>query len=324
MFAFIIRRVIQAILALLVISVIAFGIKYSFGDPVREMVGVSVSVAEREALRDELGLNDPMVVQWWRFMTQAAQGDFGTSYIYRRPAIDIIMEKAPATLELVLLSTLLIIFTCIPAGVYCAIKQKTFLSRSIMAISVIGVSIPIYLIAIVFIMFFAIDLGWLPAYGRGPTVMLGAWESNLVSWGAFKHIILPTVCLTIIMLPLFIRLIRAEMVEAMQTEYVKFARAKGVSEYNIIMRHAFRNALLPVITMGGVQIGTMIAYTILTESVFQWPGLGFMFISAVNRADTPMLVAYLLFCGVVFVGVNTIVDIIYGFVNPMIRITGRK
>ncbi len=324
MFAFIIRRVIQAILALLVISVIAFGIKYSFGDPVREMVGVSVSVEEREAIRDELGLNDPMATQWWRFLTNAVQGDFGTSYIYRRPAIDIIFEKAPATLELVLLTCILIIVTCIPAGVYCGIKQKSILSRAIMAISVIGVSIPIYLIAILFIQYFAITLGWLPAYGRGPTAMIGGWESNLLSFGALKHIILPTLCLTIIMLPLFIRLIRAEMVEAMQTEYVKFARAKGVSEYNIIMRHAFRNALLPVITMGGVQIGTMIAYTILTESVFQWPGLGFMFISAVHRADTPMLVAYLLFCGIIFVGVNTIVDIIYGLVNPMIRITGRK
>ncbi len=324
MFAFIIRRTIQAVLALLVISVIAFGIKYSFGDPVREMVGVSVSVAEREALRDELGLNDPMVTQWWRFLNQAVQGDFGTSYIYRRPALDIILEKAPATLELVLLTVILIIVTCIPAGIYCAIKPKTILSRTIMAGSVLGVSIPVYLIAIIFILFFAVDLGWLPAYGRGATTMIGAWESNLFSFGAFKHIILPTVCLTIIMLPLFIRLIRAEMVEAMQTEYVKFARAKGISEYHIITRHAFRNALLPVITMGGVQIGTMIAYTILTESVFQWPGLGFMFISAVHRADTPMLVAYLLFCGVIFVGVNTIVDIVYGLVNPMIRIAGRK
>lgn len=324
MFAFIIRRIIQAIIALIIISVIGFGIKYSFGDPVRELVGVSVSVAEREAVRDQLGLNDPIVTQWWRFFTNAIQGDFGTSYIYRKPAIEIIAEKAPATLELVLLSTLLIIITCIPAGIYCAIRQKTFLSRFIMAASVIGVSIPVYLIAIAFIMFFAVTLGWLPAYGRGPTAMIGGWETNLLSWQAFKHIILPTVALTIIMLPLFIRLIRAEMVEAMQTEYVKFARAKGVSNYTIIMRHAFKNALLPVITMGGVQIGTMIAFTILTESVFQWPGLGFMFISAVERSDTAMLVAYLLFCGVVFVGVNTIVDIIYGFVNPMIRITGKK
>ncbi len=324
MFAFIIRRLIQAVLALLVISMIGFGIKYSFGDPVREMVGVSVSVEEREALAEELGLNDPIVTQWWRFMTQAVQGDFGTSYIYRKPAIDIILEKAPATLELVLLSTLLIILICIPCGVYCAIRPKTGLSRTIMAISVLGVSIPVYLIAIIMIYFFAVTLGWLPAYGRGPTELIGAWESNLLSWGAFKHIIMPTVALTVIMLPVFIRLIRAEMVETMQTEYVKFAKAKGISNYNVIMHHAFRNALLPVITMGGVQIGTMIAYTILTESVFSWPGLGYMFISAVHRADTPMLVAYLLFCGVVFVGVNTIVDLVYGLINPMIRITGRK
>ncbi len=324
MFAFIIRRVIQAIIALLIISMIGFAIKYSFGDPVRELVGVSVSVEEREAIREQLGLNDPIAVQWWRFLKNAAQGDFGTSLIYRRPAMEIIVEKAPATLELVLLSTLLIVITCIPAGVYCAIKQKSFLSRMIMAVSVIGVSIPVYLFAIAFILLFAVDLGWLPAYGRGDTSMIGWWETNLLSWEAFKHIIMPTVALTIIMLPLFIRLIRAEMVECMQTEYVKFAKAKGLSNYVIIMRHAFRNALLPVITMGGVQIGTMIAFTILTETVFQWSGLGFMFISAVERADTPMLVAYLLFCGVVFVGVNTLVDIVYGLVNPMVRITGKK
>ncbi len=324
MFAFIVRRAIQAILALLVISMIGFGIKYSFGDPVRELVGVSVSVEEREAVAEELGLNDPIPVQWWRFLQDAAQGDFGTSYIYRKPALDIILEKAPATMELAILSTILIIVICIPAGVYCAVKQKSVFSKLIMAVSVIGVSIPVYLIAIAFILYFSVNLGWLPAYGRGPTAFIGGWESNLLSWGAFRHIILPTICLTIIMLPLFIRLIRAEMVEAMQTEYVKFARAKGVSEYDIIMKHAFRNALLPVITMGGVQIGTMIAFTILTESVFQWPGLGFMFISAVHRADTAMLVAYLLFCGVIFVGVNTLVDIIYGLVNPMIRIAGKK
>ncbi len=324
MFAFIIRRIIQALIALLVISVIAFCIKYSFGDPVRELVGVSVSVAEREQLREELGLNAPMPVQWWNFMKNAVQGDFGTSYIYRKPAMDIILEKAPATLELVLVSTLLIIAISIPAGVYCAIRQKTTLSKTIMAVSVIGVSIPVYLFAIAFILLFAVNLGWLPAYGRGPTTLIGMWESNLLSWAAFKHIIMPSVCLTIIMLPLFIRLIRAEMVECMQTEYVKFARAKGLSERTVIMRHAFKNALLPVITMGGVQIGTMIAFTILTETVFQWSGLGFMFISAVNRADTAMLVAYLLFCGVIFVGVNTIVDIIYGFVNPMVRIAGKK
>ncbi len=324
MFAFIVRRTIQAIIALMVISVIGFGIKYSFGDPVRELVGVSVSVEEREALRDELGLNDPLLTQWWRFVSNAVQGDLGTSYIYRRPALDIIIEKAPATLELVIVSCIMIIVSCIPAGIYSAIKPKKLLSRAIMAISVIGVSIPVYLIAIIFIFFFAVNLGWLPAYGRGATAFIGGWETNFASWGAFKHILMPAICLSIIMLPLFIRLIRAEMVEAMQTEYVKFARAKGIPERQIITRHAFRNALLPVITMGGVQIGTMIAYTILTESVFQWPGLGFMFISAVNRADTPMLVAYLLFCGVVFVGVNTIVDIIYGLVNPMVRIAGRK
>ncbi len=326
MFAFIIRRLFQAIIALLVISMIGFGIKYSFGDPVRELVGVSVSAAEREAVRTQLGLNDPVPVQWWRFMTSAVQGDFGNSYIYRKPAMDVILDKMPATMELVIVATLLIVIICVPAGVYCAIKPKSMLSRGIMAFSIIGVSVPVYLIGLMLIFVFAVNLGWLPAFGRGPTEFLFGdyWDSNLLSWAAFKHIILPAISLAVIMLPLFIRLIRAEMVECMETDYVKFAKAKGLSTWRVIMVHAFKNALLPVVTMGGVQIGTMIAFTILTETVFQWPGLGFMFISAVNRADTAMLVAYLLFCGVLFVTVNTLVDILYGFINPMIRIAGRK
>lgn len=325
MVAFIIRRIVQAALAMFVISMIGFAIMYSFGDPTREMLGVSASIQEREALRERMGLNDPVAVQWLRFIKNAAQGDLGTSYFYRKPALEVVLSKAPATIELVIVSTVIIILISVPAGVYAAVRPRSVLSRLLMGGSIIGVSIPVYLIALVLIFVFSVNLGWLPSFGRGPTTTLfGVWDTNFASWKAFTYIILPSISLSSIMLPLFIRLIKAEMAETLESEYVKFARAKGLSKWRVVMVHGFKNALLPVITVGGVQLGTTIAFTILTETVFQWPGLGFMFIDAVERADTALLVAYLVFCGALFVGVNTVVDILYGIVNPMIRITGRK
>ncbi|MFV0347617.1 MAG: ABC transporter permease [Halodesulfovibrio sp.] len=325
MFAFIMRRLAQAMLVMFVISIIGFGIKYSFGDPVREMVGMSVSAADREALRDKLGLNDPIVVQWTRFVSNALQGDLGRSFFYRKPATEVIMKKAPATLELVFCSAMIILLVSTPAGIYAAVKPKSGLARFIMGFSIVGVSVPVFLTAILLIYLFAVELHWLPSYGRGETVQLwGFWDTGLLTLDGLKHLILPSIALSSIMLPLFIRLIRAEMKEVMQTEYVKFARAKGLKPWRILMVHGFKNTLLPVITVGGVQIGIMIAYTILTETVFQWQGMGFMFIEAVERSDTSLLVAYLVFVGALFVTVNTVVDIIYGLVNPMVRISGRK
>jgi peptide/nickel transport system permease protein len=325
MFAFIMRRLAQAMLVMFVISIIGFGIKYSFGDPVREMVGMSVSAADREALRDKLGLNDPIVVQWTRFVSNALQGDLGRSFFYRKPATEVIMKKAPATLELVFCSAMIILLVSTPAGIYAAVKPKSGLARFIMGFSIVGVSVPVFLTAILLIYLFAVELHWLPSYGRGDTVQLwGFWDTGLLTLDGLKHLILPSIALSSIMLPLFIRLIRAEMKEVMQTEYVKFARAKGLKPWRILMVHGFKNTLLPVITVGGVQIGIMIAYTILTETVFQWQGMGFMFIEAVERSDTSLLVAYLVFVGALFVTVNTVVDIIYGLVNPMVRISGRK
>ncbi|MEZ0575712.1 ABC transporter permease [Halodesulfovibrio aestuarii] len=325
MFAFIVRRVAQALIVMFVISIIGFGIKYSFGDPIREMVGINVSAAEREAYRDQLGLNDPVVVQWVRFVKQAVHGDLGRSFFYRKPATEVILKKAPATLELVIASALIIVILSVPIGIYAAVNPRSWLSRLFMGASIVGVSIPVFLTALLLIYVFAVELHWLPSYGRGPTAELfPGWESNFLSWKAFRHIILPSVALSSIMLPLFIRLIRAEMVEVLQTEYVKFAHAKGLSPTRVLMVHAFKNTLLPVITVGGVQLGIMIAYTILTETVFQWQGMGFMFIEAVERSDTALLVAYLVFVGVLFVIVNTVVDVIYGLVNPMVRVSGRK
>ncbi|MCP4345136.1 MAG: ABC transporter permease [Desulfobacterales bacterium] len=323
MFAFIIRRVTQSIFVMLVISFIGFSIRQQIGDPVRDIVGVSVSAEEREALRDRLGLNDPFMAQYVRFLKNALHGDLGHSFFFKRPALDVIVAKAPATLELVFVSSLLVIFVSIPAGIYAAIYPRRWLSRVAMGSSIIGVSIPVFLTAILLIYLFSVELRWLPSYGRGNTVNIWGWQSGFFTLDGLKHLILPSIALSSIMLPLFIRLIRAEMMEVLETEYIKFAWAKGLRRWRIWFVHAFKNTLLPVITVGGVQLGIMIAYTILTETVFQWQGMGFMFLEAVERSDTALLVAYLVSVGALFVVVNTVVDIIYGLVNPMVRIAGR-
>ena len=325
MFAFTVRRIIQAIIVMLIISFIGFALKQNVGDPVRELTGISVSAAERDAIREKLGLNDPFLVQYGRFLKGAVlEGNIGQSFFYKKPAMEVILNKAPATIELVMCCTVLIVILSIPMGIYSAIYPRRLLSRLIMGLSTIGVSVPIFLIAILLIYVFAIELSWLPSYGRGQTVNVWGWESGLLTLDGLRHLVLPTTALTALMLPLFVRLIRSEMMEVLETEYVKFAWAKGLPRVRIWFVHAFKNTLLPVITVGGVQIGTMIAFTILTETVFQWGGLGFLFLEAVERADTSLLVAYLIFVGIIFVVVNTVVDIIYGLVNPMVRITGRK
>jgi peptide/nickel transport system permease protein len=326
MFAFIIRRIIQAVVVMLVISFIGFTIKSQVGDPIRGLMGVSVKEVEREALRDKLGLNDPFLIQYKNFLKDAVRGDFGTSYFFKKPATEVILDKAPATLELVIASAVLIIILSIPLGTYCAIRPKSILSRCIMGLSIVGVSIPVFLTAIMLIFLFSVNMNILPSYGRGDTVEIfgGLWSTGFLTWDGIKHLILPVISLSSIMLPLFIRLIRAEMMEVLQTEYIKFAWAKGLSRKKIWFKHAFKNTLLPVITVGGVQLGIMIAYTILTETVFQWQGMGFMFLEAVERSDTALLVAYLMFVGVLFVVVNTLVDIIYGIINPKVRISGTK
>ena len=324
MLLFLFRRLMQGLVVMFVISLISFSIQDNLGDPLREMVGQSVSEAERQQLRDELGLNDPFLTQYGRFITKAVQGDLGTSYFFKEPALDVILGKMPATLELVFAATLIIVLISIPAGVYCAIRPNSLLTEAILGISILGISVPVFLTAIFSIYLFSIELGWLPSYGRGDELvpLFAGWETGFLSADGLKHLLLPAVSLASIMLPLFIRLIRSEMVETLSTEYVKFAKAKGLKKARVYFLHALKNTMLPVITVGGVQIGTMVAYTILTETVFQWPGMGFLFLEAVNRVDTPLIVAYLIVVGGVFVVVNTLVDLIYGLINPTVKLAG--
>ena len=321
MLAYLVKRVFQAIAVMLAISFVGFAIQDNLGDPLRELVGQSVSEEVRQQLRDELGLNDSFMTQYLRFLGNALQGDLGTSYFFKEPALDVILKKLPATLELVAGATLIIIGLSVPLGVYTAIKPNTILSRIIMGVSIVGISIPVFLTAILMIYVFSVEYGVFPSYGRGDVVhVFGYWDTNFATLDGWMHIILPSIALASIMLPLFVRLIRAEMMEVLQSEYVKYAKAKGINPRRIYFLHALKNTLLPVITVGGVQIGTMVAYTILTETVFQWPGMGFMFLEAVNRVDTPLIVAYLIVVGFIFVVTNTIVDLIYGLVNPTVNL----
>ncbi|GIC75689.1 ABC transporter permease [Moritella sp. F3] len=323
MFTFLIKRLFQALVVMFVISLVAFSIQDNLGDPLRELVGQSVSEDERQALRDDLGLNDPYMTKYSRFLVNALQGDLGTSYFFKRPAAEVIFDKLQATLELVFGAAVIIVFVSIPLGVYSAIHPKSALTKIIMAVSSIGISVPVFLTAIMLMYVFSIELGWLPSYGRGETVNVMGWETGFLTMDGFLHLILPSISLASIMLPLFIRLVRSEMLEALSSEYVKFAKAKGLALNKIYYVHALKNTMLPVITVGGVQIGTMIAYTILTETVFQWPGTGFLFLEAINRVDTPLITAYVIFVGLIFVVTNTLVDLLYGLVNPTVNITGK-
>ncbi|MDH3634549.1 MAG: ABC transporter permease [Gammaproteobacteria bacterium] len=325
MIQFLLRRVLQAAIVMLIISLFCFSIQDTLGDPTRELAAMSMSEVERANLRESLGLNDPLLVQYGRFITRALQGDLGTSYFFKEPTLDVILKKLPATLELSFAASLIIIFVSIPMGVFCAIKPRHWFSRFTMAVSVVGISIPVFLTALAMIFIFSITLGWMPSFGRGEVVQVWAyWSTNFASWDGIVHIIMPAIALSSIMLPLFIRLVRAEMLEVLSSEYVKFARAKGLSAMPVYLKHALKNTMLPVITVGGVQIGIMVAYTILTESVFQWPGMGFMFLEAVNRSDIPLITAYIMFVGFLFVVVNTLVDLLYGVINPMVDLVGRR
>ena len=324
MFQFLIERALQAFVVMFIISIYCFLVQDSLGDPTRELAAMSMSDAERLDLKESLGLNDSLLVQYGRFAGRALKGDLGNSYFFKEPALTVIMKKLPATLELAFAASFLIITISIPLGVFTAIRPRHWFSRFTMAASVIGISIPVFLTALGLIFIFSVTLGWMPSFGRGEVVHIwGYWSSNFFSWDGFAHIVMPAIALSSIMLPLFIRLVRAEMLEVLSSEYVKFARAKGLGPGPVYLKHALKNTMLPVITVGGVQIGIMVAYTILTESVFQWPGMGFMFLEAVNRSDIPLITAYIMFVGFVFVVVNTLVDMLYGMINPMVDLVGK-
>ena len=307
-------------MVMLVVAFVSFSLFTFVGDPVHNMVGEETSDVEREEIRETLGLNDPIPVQLMRFVGNASKGNFGISYQLRRPVSELITERLPATLELVFVSALIALITGTLLGVYTGINRKSFLSDLILAISLLGVSLPTFVIGILFIYLFAVILGVLPSFGRGEVIELGFWTTGLLTISGLKAIILPSVTLSLFQMTYIIRLVRAEMMEILQMDYIKFARARGINERTIHYKHALKNGLIPVITIAGINIGTLVAFSIITETVFQWPGMGFLFIQAVKFVDIPIMSAYLVFIAFVFVMINFIVDILYYFIDPRIRV----
>ncbi|MBG05174.1 MAG: ABC transporter permease [Rhodospirillaceae bacterium] len=318
MFAYIVRRLGQSFLVMAVVSAISFSLFNFVGDPVNNMVGQDATREDRIRIRQELGLDDPILTQYTRFICNALQGDFGLSYRIKRPVDDLIMERLPATLELVFVSAIIALVAGIAAGVYTGINRDSWLSKSILSISLVGVSLPTFIIGIGLIYLFAVTLRWLPSSGRAGTIDLGWWTTSLLTVDGWRSIILPSITLSLFQLTMILRLVRAEMLEVMRSDFIKFARARGLPERSINFVHALRNTLIPVITIIGLNIGGLIAYSVITETVFQWPGTGLMFIQAVDFVDVPIMAAYLVFVALLFVIINLVVDLLYFAVDPRI------
>jgi peptide/nickel transport system permease protein len=323
MLAFILRRLLQAIVVMLTVAFLAFMLFQYVGDPVTSLLGQDATQQQREELRRDLGLDQPFPVQFAKFVVNAVQGEFGLSLRQGRKVSTLIAERFPATLELAVAAAVIALVVGVPLGVYAALRRGTFGSQLVMTASLLGVSLPTFLIGILLILFFAVILKWLPSFGRGDTVALfgsGAWTTGLLTLDGWKHLVLPAVTLSVFQLALILRLVRAEMLEVLRTDYVKFARARGLTDRAVYFGHALKNTLVPVITITGLQLGSLIAFAIITETVFQWPGMGFLFIQAVQFADVPVMAAYLCLIALIFVLVNLVVDLLYFAVDPRLRI----
>jgi peptide/nickel transport system permease protein len=318
--AFILRRVLQSAVVLAVVAFIAFALFNYTGDPVTFMVGQDATVEEKAQLRRDIGLDQPAWVRFTRFVGNAVQGEFGRSLRQARKVSTLFQERLPATLELSFVAAALALVLGIPLGVYTALRRDSWGAHLLLAGSLIGVSLPSFLIGILLILVFAVHLGWLPSFGRGDTVAFGWWTTGLLTTSGLKSLILPAITLSLFQMTLIMRLVRAEMLEVLRADYIKFARARGLTDRAIHFRHALKNTLVPVITITGLQLGAIIAFAIITESVFQWPGMGLLFIQSVYFADVPVMAAYLCFIALVFVLINLIVDLLYYAVDPRLRV----
>ena len=321
MLAFMIRRLGQSILVLLITGLVAFSMFRFIGDPIDNMLGQERTIEDVERLRNQLGLDQPFPVQYYRFLEGAAQGNFGVSYRQGRPVSEILLERAPATLELAAVSGILAILCGIGLGVFTAIRRNGVLANVIMATSLIGVSLPTFLIGILLIYLFSVELGWLPSFGRGDVVALGSWwTTGFFTESGLKALILPSITLGLYQMTLIMRLVRSEMLEVLRQDYIRFARARGLKDRVVNFRHALKNTMVPVVTVIGLQLGAIIAFAIITETVFQWPGVGLLFINAIQFVDVPVMAAYLMLISVMFVAINLIVDILYVFIDPRLRV----
>ncbi|MBX9793834.1 MAG: ABC transporter permease [Burkholderiaceae bacterium] len=319
MLVFIVRRLAQAVLVMLTVALVSFALFQFVGDPVTNLLGQDATPQQREQLRRDLGLDRSAPAQFARFVGNAVQGEFGLSLRQGRQVSTLIAERLPATLELSLVAAVLALALGIPLGVYAALRRDGFWARCLMAASLLGVSLPTFLIGIGLILVFSVTLNWLPSFGRGEVVQLGPWSTGLLTSDGWRHLVLPAITLAIFQLTLIMRLVRAEMIEVLRTDYIRFARARGLTHRSIYFGHALKNTLVPVITITGLQLGSLIAFAIITETVFQWPGMGLLFIQAVQFADIPVMAAYLCLIALIFVVINLAVDLLYFAVDPRLR-----
>ncbi len=319
MLVFVLRRIAQAVIVMLTVAFIAFMLFQYVGDPVMNILGQDATPEQRQQLRTDLGLDKPFPVQFARFVGNAVQGEFGLSLRQGRKVSALIAERLPATLELAFCAAFLALSLGIPMGVYAALRRGSFLSQALMTVSLVGVSLPVFLIGILLILVFAVTLNWLPSFGRGEVTMLGAWSTGFLTLDGWQHLILPSITLAVFQLTLIMRLVRSEMLEVLRADYIKFARARGLPNRVVYFGHALRNTLVPVITITGLQLGGLIAFAIITETVFQWPGMGLLFIQAVTFADIPVMAAYLCLIALIFVVINLAVDMLYFVVDPRLR-----
>ncbi|MCC3306274.1 ABC transporter permease [Sneathiella sp. HT1-7] len=319
MVSFVIKRLFQSAIVMLAVALISFFLFNFVGDPISNMVGQETTVEDRAELRERLGLNEPFLYQFGRFVGHALQGDFGISYRLQRPVEDLIAERMPATLELVFVSAILAIVFGVVGGLFTGLKKDHWASKLIMTTSLVGVSLPTFVIGILLIYIFAVKVHWLPSFGRGEVVDIGGWTTGLLTVSGWKAIILPAITLALYQTTLILRIIRSEMLEVMRADFIKFARARGLKRRDINYGHALKNTLIPVITVTGLQIGSLIAFSIITETVFQWPGMGSLFIQAVQFADIPIMSAYLVLVAFFFVVINLTVDLLYFVVDPRLR-----
>jgi len=324
MLSYIFRRVIQSGLVLLVVGLVAFAMFRFVGDPIDTMLGQERTMEDIDRLREQLGLNKPFFVQYWDFLVRAVQGDLGISYRQGRPVAEIILERLPATLELAAVSGLFAMVMGIVLGVFTAIRRDGIAANAIMTLSLVGVSLPTFLIGILLIYLFSVELSLLPSFGRGEVVQIGGWTTGFLTQSGLVALILPAITLGLYQMTLIMRLVRSEMLEVLRQDYIRFARARGLREKAINFRHALKNTLVPVITVTGLQLGSIIAFAIITETVFQWPGVGLLFINAIQFVDIPVMAAYLMMISVMFVAINLLVDLLYVAIDPRLRIDGGK
>lgn len=319
MLAFIVRRVFNAVGVMLAVALLAFVIFRFVGDPVDMMLNEQASQTQRDELRERLGLNASVGMQFVHFVTNAAQGEFGISYRNQQDVFALVAERFPATFELVMMATLLSLVIGVPLGVLTAIYRKSRVAQALQFVSILGISLPSFVVGIMLILIFSVQLGWLPGFGRGDTVKIGGWSTGLLTPSGRAALVLPSITLALFQITLIMRLVRAEMLETLRTEFIKFARARGLPDRVVHFRLALRNCLMPVITVTGMQIGNLIAFALITETVFQWPGMGLLFIQSVMFVDIPVMAAYLVIVSFIFVALNTLVDMMYGVVDPRLR-----